>query len=38
MGRIESGKEGEKLAVDYLVSNGYEILEKIFVLLLARLT
>jgi len=30
MGRIESGKEGEKLAVDYLVSNGYEILEKNF--------
>lgn len=27
MGRITTGKEGEKLAVDYLVNKGYKILE-----------
>lgn len=30
MGRIELGKEGEKLAVDYLLAKGYKILEKNF--------
>lgn len=30
MGRIELGKEGEKLAIDYLLTKGYKILEKNF--------
>lgn len=30
MSRIESGKEGEKLALDYLLAKGYKILEKNF--------
>jgi len=30
MGRIDLGKEGEKLAIDYLLKKGYRILEKNF--------
>ena len=30
MGRLNSGKEGEKLAVEYLLKKGYKILEKNF--------
>lgn len=30
MGRIDTGKEGEKLAIDYLLARGYKILEKNF--------
>ncbi len=30
MGKIEIGREGEKLAVDYLNKKGYKILEKNF--------
>ncbi|ACI22018.1 MULTISPECIES: YraN family protein [Thermodesulfovibrio] len=30
MARIELGKEGEKLAIDYLLTKGYKILEKNF--------
>lgn len=30
MGRIDLGKEGEEIAIDYLLSKGYKILEKNF--------
>ncbi|GAB5045710.1 YraN family protein [Thermodesulfovibrio sp. TK110] len=30
MGRVELGKEGERLAVEYLLARGYKILERNF--------
>jgi putative endonuclease len=30
MGRIDFGKEGESIAIEYLLSKGYKILEKNF--------